>query len=214
MPEFPETQYVMSDGLSIAYQVWGEGPNNLVYVPGIVSHLEMQLERAEFLYFIQSLSAHFHIITFDKRGNGMSDRIAGAPTMDERVRDIEAVMDAVGLESTALLGFSEGAAMSLVFTARNPERISKLIIGGGYAAGTLAAGEITEEEQAANKAELLENWGKPDRRHVYSIHAPKKGDADSKEDFARFCRMCATPSSIFGPAVGRHHCRCGSAGGG
>jgi class 3 adenylate cyclase/predicted esterase len=196
MSEFPETQYALSDGLSIAYQVWGEGPNNLVLVPGIVSHLEENLKRSDYLYFIQALSSHFHLATFDKRGNGMSDRIAGTPIIDERVRDIEAVMDAAGFDTTALVGFSEGSALSLVFAARNPERVSHLILGGGSATGTLTAGEISPAEQERIRAELLENWGRLDGQHIYSGHGPKEGDADSKEDFARFCRLSATPSTI------------------
>ncbi len=196
MTEFPETQYVTSDGLSIAYQVWGEGQNNLVLVPGIVSHLEEALKMPDYLHFIQSVSAHFRVIRFDKRGNGMSDRITGAPIMDERVRDIEAVMDAAGFKSTALAGFSEGSAMSLVFAALHPERVSKLIIGGGGAAGRLAAGEYTEEEHAKVKAELFENWGKPKGKHVYTMHGPKENEGETKADFARFCRLCATPAAI------------------
>ena len=196
MSDFPETQYALSDGLSIAYQVWGEGPDNLVLVPGIFSHLEELLKLPDYLYYIQAISSHFRVLKFDKRGNGMSDRIAGAPIMDERVRDFEAVMDAAGFETTALAGFSEGSAMSLVFAARNPERVSKLIIGGGYAAGVLASGEISEEELAKRCTGLLENWGKPEGHHIFSGHAPLYGDADAMTNFARGCRMCATPTTI------------------
>ncbi len=101
MSEFPETQYAESDGLSIAYQVWGKGPSNLVVVPGIVSHLEAALDRPEYVHFSRALSRHFRMLTFDKRGNGMSDRISGAPTLDERVKDIEAVMDAAEVDNGA-----------------------------------------------------------------------------------------------------------------
>lgn len=196
MPEFPETQYATSDGLSIAFQVWGGGPNKLVVVPGIVSHLEENLKRPDFLYFLESLAAHFHMIIFDKRGTGMSDRIAGAPTIDERARDIEAVMDAAGFESAAFAAFSEGSALALVFAARNPARLSKLVIGGGFAAGRLPMGEITEDELLQYRKAFLENWGKVGGQHSLAVHGPKNSDPDTPEEFARFCRMCATPSAI------------------
>ncbi len=196
MSEFPETLYATSDGLSIAFQVWGGGPNKLVVVPGIVSHLEENLKRPDYLYFLESLAKHFHLVTFDKRGIGMSDRINGAPTIDERARDIEAVMDAAGFDTAALAAFSEGSALALVLAARNPARISKLIIGGGFAAGRLPSGDVTEAELQQSREGFLENWGKVGGQHSLAIFAPKGSDPDTPEEFARFCRMCATPSAI------------------
>jgi class 3 adenylate cyclase/dienelactone hydrolase len=196
MSEFPETQYTASDGLSIAYQIWGEGPNNLVVVPGIISHLEAFLEIPEYVHYMRSLSAHFRLVTFDKRGGGMSDRISGAPTLDERTRDIDAVMDAAKIERTALAGFSEGAPMSMLFAARDPQRVSKLIIGGGFAAGRLARGEYSLEEHEAFLAELRDNWGKPDGEHYITRMVPQSDDPELRAQIARGHRMCATPTSI------------------
>ena len=133
---------------------------------------------------------------FDKRGNGLSDRINGAPTIDERARDIEAVMDAAGLDTAALTAFSEGSALALLFAARNPARISKLVLGSGSAAGRLPSGEMTEAQMQQAREAFLENWGKVGGQHPLATHGPKGDDADTPEEFARFCRLCATPSAI------------------
>ena len=196
MSEFPDTQYATSDGLSIAFQEWGSGPNKLVMVPGIVSHLEENLRRPAYLYFLESLAKDFHLIIFDKRGNGLSDRINGAPTIDERARDIEAVMDAAGLDTAALTAFSEGSALALLFAARNPAPILKLVLGSGSAAGRLPSGEMTEAQMQQAREAFLENWGKVGGQHPLATHGPKGDDADTPEEFARFCRLCATPSAI------------------
>lgn len=196
MPEFPETQYAESDGLSIAYQIWGDGPNNLVVVPGIISHLEALLEVSEYVYFVRTLSTHFRLTTFDKRGGGMSDRISGAPTLDERVRDIDAVMDAAGVEQAALAGFSEGAPMSMLFAARNPKRVSKLIVGGGAATGRLKRGDMTPQELATFLTELRDNWGKPEGEHYLTRMVPRPDDPEVRAQMARNHRMCATPIAI------------------
>ncbi len=196
MTEFPETQYATSDGLSIAYQVWGDGPYDLVYTPGIISHLEVELEIPEYVHWMRSLSAFARVVKFDKRGNGMSDRIVGAPTLDERITDIQAVMDAAGVETAALAGFSEGGAMCMVFAARQPERVSKLIIGGGFATGRVVSGEETQEEQDKAAEQLLRNWGKVGAVHRLSRLGPGPEDPEGQAQFARFCRMSATPATM------------------
>ena len=166
MDDLPETRYATTgDGLSIAFQVWGEGAENLLIVPGIISHLEAQLEIPDYLRFARGLAASFRLIRFDKRGGGMSDGVAGAPTIDERARDIDAVLDAAGVERAALAGFSEGSAVSLVFAARQPERVSKLIIGGGFAVGRVASGERDLAAHGAALAALRENWGRVGGEH-------------------------------------------------
>ena len=197
MNDLPETQYATtSDGLSIAYQVWGEGSENLLIVPGIITHLEAQLEIPSYLDFARGLAAHFRLIRFDKRGNGMSDRVSGAPTIDERARDIEAVLDAAGADRAAVAGFSEGSAVSLVFAARHPERVTKLINGGGFAAGRISRGEWSLEEHEAVLEEIRANWGKPGGRHYFAQFGPPLDDVEGQADFARYCRLCATPSTI------------------
>ncbi|HSF96731.1 MAG TPA: adenylate/guanylate cyclase domain-containing protein [Thermohalobaculum sp.] len=194
--DFPETQYAESGGLSIAYQIWGEGKGNIVLVPGIISHLEYSLENAAYVHWVRELSRIGRLSVFDKRGNGMSDRIAGAPTIDERMRDIEAVMDAAGMERASIIGFSEGGAISIAFAAMRPERVERLIVCGAYAAGRRARGELDGETLERTVAELRANWGKPGGRHVYSAFGPDPADREAYERFISEQRMSATPSGI------------------
>ena len=197
MTEFPETQYAESDGLSIAYQVWGEGPNDLIFVPGIISHLEYFLGNPDYVHFMHELAKHFRLIVFDKRGIGMSDRITGAPSLDERIKDIEAVMVAANVERASLVGSSEGAPMAMLFAARNPEKVAKLILCGGYAVGAVTAGVLTEDELEVRLGKLRENWGKPDGEHHFTDTQLKQdASAEERAQFARTCRMCATPTTV------------------
>src|ERR1700691_4216555 len=129
----PVTRYALSDDVNIAYQTLGDGPIDLIIVPGIVSHTDFFHEFAGYTAFLRRLSKFARVITFDKRGQGLSDRISGAPSLEERVDDLRAVMDAAGSQRAALLGFSEGSAMSIMFAAAYPDRVSKLILFGGFA---------------------------------------------------------------------------------
>lgn len=125
----PRIQYATtSDGVSIAYEVLGEGPRDLVFVPGIISHVEFFHELPGYTDFLRGLAAFARVIVFDKRGNGLSDRIVGAPSLEERMDDIRAVIEAVGSERAALLGVSEGGPLSLVFAATYPERVDAVVL--------------------------------------------------------------------------------------
>ena len=125
----PRIQYAKtSDGVSIAYEVLGEGPRDFIFVPGIVSHVEFFHELPGYTDFLRRLAAFARVIVFDKRGNGLSDRIVGAPSLEERMDDIRAVMEAVGSERAALLGVSEGGPLSLIFAATYPERVDAVIL--------------------------------------------------------------------------------------
>src|SRR5688572_26003040 len=129
----PRTLYTKSGNVSIAYQVVGEGPIDLVYAAGWVTHLEYAWENPDYARFIRRLSSFSRLIRFDRRGMGLSDRDVGPSTLEERVDDIRAVMDAVGSERAALLGVSEGGYMSVMFAAMHPERTAGLILCGCYA---------------------------------------------------------------------------------
>src|SRR4051794_26889011 len=120
----PETRYARSGDVHIAYQVVGDGPIDLVLVPGFVSHVEESWEDPGATHFLQRLTSFSRLIRFDKRGTGMSDRVpdAALPTLDERMDDVRAVMDAAGCERAALLGMSEGGPMSVLFAATHPQR--------------------------------------------------------------------------------------------
>lgn len=129
----PETRYARSDGVSIAYQVTGDGPFDLVHVPAFVSHVELAWQVPTMAAFTQRLSSFCRLIRFDKRGTGMSDRVSGVPTLETRMDDVRAVMDAAGSERAALMGVSEGGPMSILFAATYPERTSALVLCGTFA---------------------------------------------------------------------------------
>jgi pimeloyl-ACP methyl ester carboxylesterase len=129
----PETRYAKSGDVNIAYQVMGEGPFDLVLISGFVSHLDLDLEEPRMAYFLGRLASFSRLIRFDKRGTGLSDRPGGLPDIETRMDDVRAVMDAVGSERAALLGYSEGGPMSCLFAATYPERTSALVIYASYA---------------------------------------------------------------------------------
>jgi class 3 adenylate cyclase len=131
--EMPETRYARSGDVAIAYQVLGEGPFDVVYAPGTVSHVELNWDAAGIAALLRGISRHARLIVFDKRGTGLSDRDVGVPTLEERSDDIRAVMDAARSPRAALVGTSEGAPMCVVFAASHPERASALVLYGGMA---------------------------------------------------------------------------------
>lgn len=129
----PETRFARAGDVSIAYQVMGDGPLGLVIAPGMVSHVEFFHELPGYTRFLQRLASFARVVVFDKRGQGLSDRITGVPSLEERMDDLSAVMDAAGLSKAALLGSSEGASMCALFAATRPERVSHLVLYGGFA---------------------------------------------------------------------------------
>lgn len=128
-----DVKYARSGDVSIAYQSVGTGPLDLVLVPGWVSHLDYMWTHPLIERAYKRLSSFSRLILFDKRGTGLSDRVADQPDLETRMGDVRAVMDAVGSERAALLGISEGVAMSLLFGATYPERVSHLVLYGGMA---------------------------------------------------------------------------------
>src|SRR5690348_6568354 len=129
----PETRYAKSADVHIAYQTVGEGEVDLVYVPGFVSNLDLNWEEPERAYFFSRLAAFSRLILFDKRGTGLSDRTAGIASLEVRMDDVRAVMDAAGCERAAIFGASEGGPMSMLFAATYPERTRALMLYGTYA---------------------------------------------------------------------------------
>src|SRR2546428_3853935 len=131
----PQTRYARSDDVNIAYQVVGDGPRDLVFVMGWVSHLDYFWEEPSFARFLNRLASFSRLILFDKRGTGLSDRVheSDLPTLEQRMDDVRAVMDAVGSGRAALVGVSEGGPMCALFAATYPERTSALVMYGSYA---------------------------------------------------------------------------------
>src|ERR1700679_2407728 len=148
--ELPITRYAQSGDVNIAYQTMGEGPIDIIIVPGIVSHVEFVHEFPGYTALLRRLATFARVVTFDKRGQGLSDAISGAPSLEQRVDDVRAIMDEIGSRRAVLFGLSEGSAMSAYFAATNPKRVSKLILFGGY-----AKAHLTEEALSLR----LKAWG-------------------------------------------------------
>src|ERR1700731_3766948 len=129
----PETRYAASGDVNIAYQVVGDGPFDLVFVPGFISHLDLQWADPRIARFLQKRASFSRLIMFDKRGTGLSDPVAGPAPLEDRMDDVRGVMDAAGSERAALFGISEGGAMSMLFAATYPERTRALALYGTYA---------------------------------------------------------------------------------
>lgn len=129
----PDTRYAKSGDVHIAYQVFGEGPLNLVFVPPFVSNLEVNWDEPNLARWLNRLGTYAKVAIFDKRGTGMSDRVADLPGFDERMDDLRAVMDAAGMEQAAVFAISEGAPLSAIFAATYPERCRALVLSGGFA---------------------------------------------------------------------------------
>lgn len=134
MRDMPETRYAKAvDGVHIAYQVFGGGPIDLVIVPGFISHLEVVWEDPASARMLRRIAAIARVITFDKRGTGLSDRTDQLPDIDQRMLDVQAVIDEVGSERPSILGISEGGAMAIVYAAIYPERVRSLVLYGAFA---------------------------------------------------------------------------------
>lgn len=138
MVQPPPIRYALSGQVHIAYAVVGESDRDLVLVPGFVSHLDLEWENPRMASFIRGLASFNRVILFDKRGTGLSDRSVGVPTLEQRMDDVRAVMDAVGSERAVVMGVSEGAPLSLLFAATHPDRTQALVLHGGMARSTHA----------------------------------------------------------------------------
>src|SRR5213596_2829001 len=196
----PPTRYARSGDVSIAYQVVGDGPVDLVLVQGFASHLELQWEAPLFERFFERIASFARLILFDKRGTGLSDPVPHVPTLEQRVDDVRAVMDAAGSERAALFGISEGGPMSVLFAAAHPERVSALVLHG-------AMGRTTEAPDYpwASPAEALResaaefiapNWGQ-DAEGVVELFAPSFADNPEAVEFtARLERSAASPAMV------------------
>src|SRR5213075_2454886 len=125
-------RYARSGDVSVAYRIFGQGPRDIVLIPGTLSHVELLWEVPSHDHLLKRLAAFARVIVFDKRGQGLSDRVA-EQTLEERIGDVRAVMDAAGSPRAAIFGWSEGGPMSLMFSAAYPERTSALVVCGSFA---------------------------------------------------------------------------------
>ena len=194
----PQTLYVQNGDVNIAYQVVGEGPIDIVFVMGWVSHLEYFWKHHLFASFLERLASFSRLILFDKRGTGLSDRVPlnQLPTLERRMEDVHAVMDAVGSEKAVLVGVSEGGPMCSLFAATYPERTAALVMIGTYAK-RIRDDEYpwapTEEQREAFFDLMQREWGGP---VGITERAPSMADdAEFREWWAEYLRMGASPGA-------------------
>ncbi|MER9336138.1 alpha/beta fold hydrolase [Mesorhizobium sp. M0293] len=191
----PSTHYVKSAGINIAYQVTGDGPIDLIYVPGWVSNLDLSWASPRLSHVLQRLGSFSRLIRMDKRGTGLSDRNVGLPTLEERMEDVRAVLDAVGSKRTVLFGSSEGGPMGMLFAATYPERMAALVLNGAYASGRWSKDypwAKTSEQIEEDLALVEREWGEP---ADMSNAAPSlMNDTFEREWFAAYLRNSASPA--------------------
>jgi pimeloyl-ACP methyl ester carboxylesterase len=192
----PETKYAKSEGVNIAYQVTGEGSFDLVLVPGWVSHVENAWEEPSFARFLHRLASFCRLILLDRRGTGLSDPVAALPTLEQRMDDVRAVMDAAGSKKAALFGISEGGPMCILFAATYPERTSALVLYGTFARG-LYDPEYpwgTTPAQMERSLERVEReWGTGMTARIF---APSIAQDDRHvQSWGRFERLAVSPGA-------------------
>lgn len=194
----PQTRYAQSDGVSIAYQVVGDGPVDVVMVPGFGSHLEMAWEHPRLAHFYNRISSFSRLVLLDKRGTGLSDRVSpdDLPGIEQRKDDLKSVMDEAGIEQATLLAVSDGGPLAMLFAATNPERVARLILINTYARRVTAPDfdmALTPEDYQGFVDEVTENWGGP---IVAELLAPgSASDPAFREWWAATLRASMSPGA-------------------
>src|SRR3989454_7972378 len=197
-PMQSETRYARSGDVSIAYQVVGDGPFDLVFVPGFMSHVQLRWEVPSWGAVLDGLASFSRLILFDKRGTGMSDRVSGAPTLETRMDDLRAVMDAAGSKRAALFGVSEGAPMSLLFAATYPDRTAALALRSGFPR-TMWAPDYpwgrTEDEYRRETERDLSLFG-PRERAEEVVRSRGTFAEEEVAAMAEYLRLSASPGAV------------------
>ena len=184
----PVTCYAKSGDVHIAYQVFGNGPIDLVFVPGFISHLENYWEHPDLARWLLRLGAFARVIMFDKRGTGLSDPVSVVPSLELRMDDVRAVMDAADSERAALLGVSEGGALAALFAATYPQRCFKLVLFGAYARFPNAVEALKRFFSYADRA-----WGSG--RSLSAWAPSRQNDRALQQWWGRFERLGASPAA-------------------
>jgi pimeloyl-ACP methyl ester carboxylesterase len=198
MNDIPETRYAKSGDCHIAYQVVGQGPFDLVFNPGFVSNVEYCWDDARLAHFYRRLSSFARVILFDKRGTGMSDPVPvqQLPTLEQRMDDVRAVMDAAGSQRAALVGVSEGGPLNLLFAATYPDRTAAMVLVGSFARVAWAP-DYPFGVQAgvwdALLARMEQGWGKGVLLSAFAQSLAH--DAAARESWARFQRRASSPGA-------------------
>ena len=189
----PATKYAKSGDVHIAYRVFGDGPRDIVLIPGTLSHLELTWEIPSNEHLLKRLTAFSRVIVFDKRGQGLSDRVA-EQTLEERISDVRAVMDAAGSDRATIYGWSEGGAMSLMFAATYPERTLALVLYGTFPSMTSEPFSVPRELAEQILGEWETHWGEG---ILLPLNAPSAlKDEAMVQRIAHLERASASPGSI------------------
>ncbi len=192
----PETRYTQCGTINIAYQVFGEGPVDLVLVPGWVSNLDMMWEEPRLASWLRQLGSFARVMLFDKRGTGLSDRVTDTPMLEERMEDVRAVMDAVGSERAALVGYSEGGPMCALFAATYPAKARAVVMIGSYPRRSRTEGfpiGPDENKLEAFISRIKAEWGTP---FALDLRAPSMcHDERFRAWWAKFLRMSTSPAA-------------------
>jgi pimeloyl-ACP methyl ester carboxylesterase len=195
-----KTSYARNGDVNIAYQVIGDGPLDLLFTPPFVSHLDLFWSAPDTTAFFRRLASFSRLILFDKRGTGLSDPVAGVATLEERMQDLRAVLDAAGSQRAALFGLSEGGPMSLLFAATYPERTTALIMFGSFAKLMPAPGYFWEQREVADElralwTDALENhWGEGSALRLFM--PSMAGDVNVQRMLGMFERAAASPAMV------------------
>jgi pimeloyl-ACP methyl ester carboxylesterase len=195
----PKTKYARSGDVHIAYQITGNGPFDVVWAPGTMSHLDLDWEIPQRALFFERFSQFCRLIRFDKRGTGLSDRPVKMATLEERTDDIRAVMDDVGIERANIFGVSEGGSMACLFAATYPERVNSLLVWGAQASWIGSPDHPwgqTQEQHDQMIAMIDEDW--PSFDYITGPGAGVGKDADPAfiESISRYMRAAANPSAV------------------
>ena len=189
-PPMSRVRYAKSGDIHIAFQAWGEGPVDLIFAPGFVTHVESLWSEPGMARFLRAMGRFARVVMFDKRGTGMSDRVDKMPGMDQRVDDVRAVMDAVKIKRAVIMGASEGGSLAAYFAATHPQRCQALVLYGAFAH---FAAWIPDDEAFRHLIEYIDSsWGSG--RSLPSFAPSMVGNAAFEKWWGRFERLGATPA--------------------
>ena len=188
----PDIRYAKSGDVHIAYQVFGSGPVDLVIIPGFISNIEHYWDWPEAARWLNHLAGRARVILFDKRGTGLSDRLGQLPNLELRMDDARAVMDAAGVETAAVMGFSEGGSLAVLFAAAHPDRCSALVLYGAF--GRFSDWFPTTQKLDSFLDYVETKWGTGES---FAAFAPsKKGDREFQRWWGRWEKLGGSPSAV------------------
>ena len=192
--ELPTTRYALSGDISVAYQTMGHGSVDLIIILGVLSHVEFMHEIIPgWTDLLRRLAAFARVVTFDKRGQGLSDRMPGVPLLEERMDDVSAIMEAIGSKRAVLVGISEGAPMSALFAATYPERVSHLVLWSGFARYTNTSDfSLMFPEEVIFR--LMKHYGTG--AFIKALMPSRAHDPVLVSQFAKFERLSASPGAF------------------